>query len=129
MKITALSTDELSALSDGLNLASKLAKKPKPLSELDVQNLYDEFLQTSLDFQEGIIALGLSFGQLLLEEDNFEWVRVADEYGEETVISPKGSMTICAPISMIQKRLQKKENLDIRNFKTHLVNNDVRPPL
>ena len=37
----------------------------------------------------------------------FEWVRVIDDYGEETCVAAKGFCAFCAPISMIQKRIQR----------------------
>jgi len=121
VKIRKLSSDEIVALNDGLALAGKLLNKRLPLSVSDVQNLYDYFVSSGSEFQEGSIGLGLSFGQLIVDSGKFEWVRVEDKYGEETVVSPIGSMTICAPISIIQKRIERKEDINIESLKIGII--------
>jgi len=114
--IRPLSETEQSALYDGLDVASKIIDKPRPLTSDNIQELYDFFIRTENDFSEGIIALGLSFGQLFIEEAGYEWVRVHDEYGEETCVAPKSININCSPISMIQKRLSAKEHIDINSL-------------
>ena len=111
--IRALSEAEQSALYDGLEMASKMLNKPRPLSSSDIQWLYDYCLSSEDEFPEGVIAVGLSFGQLFIDAENYEWVRVNDEYGEETCIAPKFLNINCAPISMIQKRLEAQEQVNI----------------
>ena len=119
MEISELDSDQQSALNDGLNFAARVASKDRPLNSKAVQELYDGFLNENISNPEAIIALGLSFGQLFVEYNEFEWVRVSDEYGEETVVSPKGWRTICSPISMIQKRLERNEQVNIINLYEH----------
>ncbi len=113
MEISALNSEQRNALNDGLNFAARIAGKVRPINSETVQKLYDDFLNENVTNTEAIISLGLSFGQLFVEKNEFEWVRVSDEYGEETVVSPKGWRTICSPISMIQKRLERNEHVDI----------------
>ena len=109
MKIQSLSSYGHAALNDALELAARLVDGRQPLTPIQVQALYDTLLSTDVKHDQGVIALGLAFGQLVIDASNFEWVRVSSEYGEETCISPVGAEIICAPISMIQKRLDKDE--------------------
>lgn len=113
MEIRELNSEEVAALKQGLNLAAKLVGQPLPLTVYAVQELYDSLRQSDTDFAEAGIALGLSFGQLIADEVGYEWVRVSDEYGEETGLSPIGARLFCAPISMIQKRLKSGENVNL----------------
>lgn len=108
-----LSEAEQSALFDGLEVGAKLLDKQRPLDVSDIQELYDFFLNSGNESPEEIIALGLNFGQLFIDANDYEWIRVHDEYGEETCVAPKNITINCAPISMIQKRLNAKENVDI----------------
>jgi Domain of unknown function (DUF3806) len=45
----------------------------------------------------------------LVSNGEFEWVRVTDESGEETCVAIQGLSVYCSPISMIQKRLSRRE--------------------
>jgi hypothetical protein len=51
----------------------------------------------------------LAFGDELLKHGEFEWVRVTDDYGEETCVAIRGLSVYCSPISMIQKRISRGE--------------------
>jgi len=113
MNIRELTQDELSALRDGLALAAKLVDKTLPLSTEQVQELYDALRGHKSDYPEGAFALGLSFGQLIVDQSGYDWVRVSDEYGEETCLSPVGAQLACYPISMMQKRLSNGEAEDL----------------
>ena len=113
MLIHQLSEEERTALKDGLALAAKMVDGKLPLSVDQVQKLYDALSTGHRDYDVGIITLGLSFGETIIAEAGYEWVRVEDEYGEETVLSPKGKQIICSPISMIQKRIDQSEDIDV----------------
>ena len=121
MNISELTQDELSALRDGLALAAKLVGKTLPLSLEHVQELYDTLRDNKSDFPEGTIALGLSFGQLIADQSGYDWVRVSDEYGEETCLSPVGAQLICSPISMMQKRLSNSEVEDLGHLRDETI--------
>ena len=116
MEIQPLNPEQQSALNDGLSLAAKLLDKNLPLSEANAQELYDALLKTEKEFPEGIIGLGIAFGQLIIETTGMDWSRISDEYGEETCLSFPNKQLICAPISMIQKRIEAKEPVDISDF-------------
>ena len=69
--IRALSEAEQSALYDGLEMASKMLNKPRPLSSSDIQGLYDYCLSSEDEFPERVIAVGLSFGQHFIDAENY----------------------------------------------------------
>lgn len=113
MEFKNLNEAERAALDEGLSLASRLINSPRPLRSNHVQELYDALLADEQSYPKAEIALGLSFGELIAETTNFEWVRISDQYGDETCLSPKGIQLICSPISMIQKRLSAGEKIDL----------------
>lgn len=117
MEIQALNDDEQSALIDGLNLAARLLDTSLPLNIVQVQELFDALKARGNDFPEAAIAVGLAFGQVIVDETGFDWVRVQDEFGKETCVSPSGIKLICAPISMIQKRLSSEDSIDLTRLK------------
>ena len=122
MTIRPLNNEEKSALESGLTLAARIADKPQPLSVADVQFLCDSFIDEKISDEEAIIGLGLSFGQLIVMQAGYEWVRVEDEYGQETCVAPKGAKINCGPISMIQKRLDTVNTIDIEHLVTETIN-------
>src|SRR5207249_4356726 len=97
------------ALEQGLDFAAKIARANRPLTFAQVQDLYDGYVAEQIDDADAILALGLSFGQLLINEERFEWVRCLDEFGEETSLAYEGVAIYVHPISMIQKRLERRE--------------------
>jgi len=113
--IRPLSSDELAARDAGLALAARLVDSSLPLSTAHVQGLYDALLEEDLIAEsEFTISAGLAYGSLFVAGGGYEWVRVCDdEYGEETCVAYIGKMIFLAPISMIQKRLNRKESLSI----------------
>jgi hypothetical protein len=114
--LRALTADEKAALQAGLDLAARLARGPLPLSLGQVQVLYDSLLERDADPDE-VIAVGLAFGDLVVRQPELEWARIEDEYGSETCVAVVGRMTNCAPISMIQKRVKRREDIDIAELR------------
>jgi hypothetical protein len=110
--IRPLSKDEIGARDAGLELASRIAGVPRPFSISHVQALYDALLVGDAT-TENLIALGLAFGEQIILVSGFEWVRVSDEYGDETCVAIPGKQIFSAPISMIQKRIRRAEALDL----------------
>ena len=108
-----LTSEERAALDSGLSLASSLVNAAPPLTAAHVQDLYDTLSGQYQEFGEGIIAAGLAFGELLAQKAPLEWVRVKDEFGEETVLAVPGLKVFCSPISMIQKRIKGSEQISI----------------
>lgn len=117
MQIRDLNDEEKSALTSGLLLAAKLAQADGPLTIEQVQAIYDVIAKDPKSFPEAVIAVGLAFGQTIVSEGNYEWVRVEDQYGSETVLSPNGYSLILSPISMIQKRMDDGESVDLSELR------------
>ncbi|MEM9938686.1 MAG: DUF3806 domain-containing protein [Pseudomonadota bacterium] len=114
MQIRQLTPHEFAALVDALDLARRLVDRA--LDTDAVQELYDSLVGMNERPHHVTIATGLAFGQLIIEASEFEWARIKDEYGEETCIAVKDTELICAPISMIQKRLDQNEKLRISDL-------------
>ena len=113
MDIRSLTEEEIEALEDGLRLAAKLVEGQLPLSAGEVQSLYDALCRSEGENVEAEIAAGLAFGALIASKSDMEWVRVVDDYGEETALSPPGLQMVCNPISMLRKRIASNEEIDI----------------
>lgn len=111
-----LTVAEVEALEAALSFAARIARVERPLSLEQVQDLYDGFLEEEIDDADAIMALGLSFGQCLISSGPFEWVRVTDEYGEETSVAVIGATIYIHPISMIQKRLADREKIIVEQL-------------
>ena len=112
----ALTPSERDAMEQALRLAERMAKKALPLGFADVQQLYDDALAQAERDDEEVIALGIAFGAAINERSGFDWVRVSDQWGDETCVGPPKKTIHCAPISMIQKRLNRQEQVDLRQL-------------
>lgn len=113
MLIRSLNPAEAQALQDGLALASRLIGKTPPFSGAQVQALYDAILEDGEGQEATRIALGLAFGEMIVGMGCADWVRIADEYGEETGLRHKKATVVCHPISMIDKRISGREPVDV----------------
>ena len=121
MEIRQLNEEERLALVDGLALASRLIGEPQPFSIEQIQSLYNIVCDEHAENLEAQIAVGLAFGEAIADITGYEWVRVKDEWGEETSLSPAGLRVACHPISMIQKRIAKKEAVDLVKFRDGII--------
>jgi uncharacterized membrane protein len=115
--VRELNSDEREALEEGLDLAARVADAPRPLDISQVQRLYDDYLNEQITDSDAIIALGLAFGDEVRRRGNLVWARVIDEYGDETCVAAPKRMVHAAPISMIQKRLNRKERVDLAQLR------------
>ncbi len=112
MAVVPLSAEQRDALDSGLALAAALAGGARPLNAAQVQDLYDCMRgKDGIEPARGVI--GLAFGELILTHGPFEWVRVSDELGSETSIAVMGYDLHCYPISMIERRLEADEGVEI----------------
>ncbi|MCX7358360.1 MAG: DUF3806 domain-containing protein [Alphaproteobacteria bacterium] len=112
----ALTPDERGAMEAALHLAAKLANEPLPLGFAQVQRLYDAMLAQTERDEDEVIALGMAFGAAINERARFDWVRVSDQWGDETCVGPPHKTIHVAPISMVQKRLVRNEVIDLEQF-------------
>ena len=117
----ALNESERQALADGLELASKLAGVSRRLTMTEVQQLYDRAVTEGAQDPDALIAIGLAFGQQIVEQSGFGWVRISDQWGDETCVGPVGKQQHCAPISMVQKRLARSEAIDLQALATQII--------
>jgi hypothetical protein len=113
VEIHPLTDEEEDARQSALALAARLIGKSLPLGVPEVNALYQVIRNEHADFEEGVIATGIAFGELIVRKAGYEWVRVTDEWGSETSLSPKGWNGSCHPISMIQKRIERREDVDL----------------
>jgi hypothetical protein len=58
-------------------------------------------------------AIRVACGQVLVDRGGLEWVRVKDSHGEEVCVAVRGKQCFCAPISLIEKRIDRAERLSI----------------
>lgn len=121
--IRALTAEEAKALEQGLDLAALLVEAPRPLKMSQVQRLYDDLLAKRTRSDNSVIALGLAFGALFVNDSAY-WARALYSDGEETVVVTElgdGSQSISAPISMIQKRLDRRERANLEGIRSALI--------
>jgi len=58
-------------------------------------------------------CLGITFGDLFVQEMNFIWMQVEDEYGSDPAIQLPGTSIILFPLTMISKRFEAGQAVDI----------------
>ncbi|WP_419320932.1 DUF3806 domain-containing protein [Caulobacter sp. ErkDOM-E] len=117
MEVRALNESETQALQEGFAFAAQYIGQEHPFSDAQAQELYDAILGAEPDVGNFQIATGLVFGEMIITNEPFEWVRIIDEYGEETGLCHKDVTVVCHPISMIQKRLSRREQVDMKQLR------------
>jgi uncharacterized protein DUF3806 len=113
LEIRALTIEEEEARREALQMAARLVGGTPPLTVREVGELYIVLRDQYPDFLEGQIAVGIAFGELIAANSGYEWIRVTDEHGSETALSPPGLQGCCHPISMMQKRIKERADIDI----------------
>lgn len=121
MDIRPLSDDEEVFRQQALALAAQYLDSASPLSMKKVQELYQVVAKNFRDYDKAQIAVGIAFGETIAEKAGWEWVRVTDEYGAETSLSPPGYTIACHPISMIQKRIAAYEEVDLAELRAETI--------
>jgi hypothetical protein len=62
-------------------------------------------------------ALGLAFGKVLIEQNSgFDWWMVEDEFGRDPAIRFKQTPLLAFPMTMISKRLEAGEQVDVETL-------------
>ena len=59
-------------------------------------------------------SLGIVLGDALAQKLDLNWIEVEDEYGVDPALRFKDSSVIAFPLTMISKRVEKGEQVDIR---------------
>ena len=121
MDIRSLSDDEEGYRQEALALAAHYLDSTTPLPIEKVQELYEVVAENFRDYDKAQIAVGIAFGETIAEKTGWEWVRVIDEYGAETSLSPPGYTIACHPISMIQKRISANEAVDLAELRDETI--------
>ncbi len=113
MNIRGLTAEQAQALNEAIALAAEYLAADPPFSVAQVQELFNAVVRDHPENVKAQIALGAAFGELIVSQANYEWVRVSDEYGEETALCHRETAVTCFPISMLQKRISKREEVDL----------------
>lgn len=61
-------------------------------------------------------SLGVTFGDAIAQKLLMEWVVVEDEMGSTAALRWPGTSIICYPITMISKRVEDGENIDVHDL-------------
>lgn len=113
MKISGLTVEQAQAVDEAIALAADYLATDPPFSPVEVQRLYDAVARDHSENVEAQIAVGMAFGEMIISKADYEWVRISDEYGEETALCHRAAAVTCFPISMLQKRISKREEIDL----------------
>lgn len=117
-----LSDAEIRARDQALAFLAEVSGLKQPIGVESLQRVYDKALDENVEADTNmVVALGIAFGQTFLSDPDFEWVRLHDEYGQETVIALKGYKLNAAPVSMIDKRLKRRERIDLAELRRGVI--------
>jgi hypothetical protein len=58
-------------------------------------------------------SLGVAFGDAIAQKLLMEWIVVEDEFGRSAALNWPGTTLVCSPITMISKRVEDGEDVDI----------------
>lgn len=88
----------------------------------ELQKLYNVLAARDEKREDVSIALGVAFAFVFESTGEFEWVRVTDEFGSESCLAIPGKEIWISPISMIVKRVDRGDDVDLAQlFDTALV--------
>ncbi len=65
-------------------------------------------------------SLGITFGDVIVQDMNFEWIEVEDEKGSSPALRLPDTTLIIFPMTMISKRIERDESVDIYELYTAL---------
>lgn len=61
-------------------------------------------------------CLGVTLGDALVQGAGLSWVMVEDEYGRDPALELRGTSILLFPLTMISKRVEKAETVDVRSM-------------
>jgi len=100
---------------------------PESISDYDTLDgklvLLDTILKSSwIEKNETVKlqCLGITLGDVFVQDMDFIWVQVEDEYGKDPPIKLPNTTIILFPMTMISKRIEAGEDVDIYNLYTGL---------
>ncbi|MDC7701386.1 DUF3806 domain-containing protein [Vogesella indigofera] len=69
--------------------------------------------QFRLDQTYELQAMGVVLGDVFVQELEFKWVMVSDEYGRDPALQYQNSSLLLFPLTMISKRIESGETVDV----------------
>jgi hypothetical protein len=66
-------------------------------------------------------CLGITLGDALIQQFGFKWVEVEDEFGIDPAIKLRDTSIILFPLTMISKRIENGETIDIYSLFKKLI--------
>ena len=90
-------------------------------SDLSALEKILEHLKWSEHGEVPFAAVGLAFGKILAATEPLEWVQVKDQWGEEMSLKLKGFQYFLHPVSMLIKRAEAGEEIDLHYLFEELV--------
>lgn len=61
-------------------------------------------------------CLGVTLGDIIVQDLNFKWVEIEDEYGIDPALQLEGTSIIIFPLTMLSKRIEKSETINLNEF-------------
>lgn len=58
-------------------------------------------------------SLGITLGDIIVQDMGFQWIEVKDEYGNDPAVQFPGTSIIVFPMTMLSKRIEAGETVDI----------------
>ncbi len=58
-------------------------------------------------------ALGVTLGDLIVQQSPMEWVQVSDQYGTDPALAVPRTSLLMFPLTMISKRIESGESVDV----------------
>ena len=127
--IGAVNESEREWIAANLNVARGLAEafelgdaSERPSLET-LDRIFRAYLERGLETAEGDVdpnvvvnALGLAFGQHLVDELGFEWAVVSDEHGTDIAVVREPGTMLVFPTNFVAKRLDARETDFFRRF-------------
>jgi|SRR6185312_7162709 len=82
-------------------------------------NLLDTILKSNwIESKETLKlqSLGITLGDVFVQDMGFSWIQVEDEYGIDPAINLPGTSIILFPLTMISKRIEQGEAVNIHEL-------------
>ena len=96
---------------------------PEGVSEYDTiagkLKLLDTILKSNWIEKDEIYklqSLGITLGDIIVQDMNFIWIEVEDEYGIDPALQLPDTTLILFPLTMISKRIETGQDVDIYEF-------------
>ncbi len=58
----------------------------------------------------------MTLGDIIVQDLNFKWVEIEDEYGIDPALQLEGTSIIIFPLTILSKRIEKSESINLNEF-------------